>query len=870
MPLILLPWTNRSIAGLVREGEPVFACAPEYRFEWFWAVRGRFRVFRIAAAVVLAAFLGGAAARAQAPPTFQHEILPLFEQKCLLCHGEAKQAGLDLRTLNSIMAGGSSGPALIAGKPDQSVLWKMVDSGKMPMGGEEFGTEQKQLIRYWIENGRFPSLESARDENQAAKITAEARNFWSFRKPVQPAVPELKNAARVRTPIDAFALRQLEDKGWGVNADADRATLIRRAYLDLTGLPPTPDEVQAFVEDPSPEAYGKLIDRLLASPQYGERWGRHWLDVAGYSDSVGNADDELRPVSWEYRDWVIRAFNEDRPYDQFLVEQIAGDQLVNYEPGTKPKPEHIDELTATGFLRLPPDITDTQTIYQVDKWYDALQTTVETSLKAVTGLTVGCARCHDHKFDPILQEDYYKLTAVYQAVWDPENWLPAAIGFGEWPTRYILDAEKEQREAWIESVTGGDGYRSLRRDRRRLEEAYAAHRNRWRDKATAEAAAGGAAAAVDLPEITDEQLEKLFPELAAQAESFRAKEKELKGLTPHRIWAAWDLSKNPSPTYLLIRGNYLSPGYKVEPGIPLVLDDPESPFRFPDAKPEWNHTGRRLTLAKWLTQPDHPLTARVIVNRVWQFHFGEGIVRTPDDFGTTGARPTHPELLDWLAVNFVQNGWSFKWLHRQIMQSTVYRQSSAEDHAKMAADPSNKLLWRKAPLRLEAESIRDSMLAVTGELDSRQFGKYEPLTRAEDGEWVVDTENGGNEMRRSVYILNRRSGFHGMLQTFDAPTMDNGNMPQRFRSALPTQSLVLMNSQFVVDRAEVFARRVMTERDNFDGRVSRAFELAYGRGPEEGERSLAHGYLETRPNDLEAWRTFCQAIFGSNQFLYSF
>lgn len=767
------------------------------------------------------------------------------------------------------MAGGTRGPAVKPGDPEQSLIWQMVDSGKMPMGGEEFGPDQKKLLRYWIENGRFPSLESARDENQAAKITAEARNFWSLKKPVLPPAPAVKDAARLRTPIDAFALRQLEDKGWTLNPDADRATLIRRAYLDLIGLPPAPEEVKAFVEDYSPGAYAKLIDRLLASPQYGERWGRHWLDVAGYSDSVGNADDELRPVSWEYRDWVIRAFNEDKPYDQFLVEQLAGDQLVNYEPGTRPKPEQIGALTATGFLRLPPDITDTQTIYQVDKWYDALQSTVETSTKALTGLTVGCARCHDHKFDPILQEDYYKLTAIYQAVWDPENWLPAAIGFGEWPTRYILDADKEQRDAWIESMNG-DGARSLRRDRRRLEEAYDQHRNRWRDKATAEAAAGGAASTGDLPEITDEELEKLYPELAVQAEAFRAKEMGLKNLTPHRIWAAWDLSKTPSPTYLLQRGNYLSPGYKVEPGIPLVLDDPQNPFRFPDPKPEWNHTGRRLTLAKWLTQPDHPLTARVIVNRVWQFHFGEGIVRTPDDFGTQGARPTHPELLDWLAVNFVKNGWSFKWLHRQIMQSTVYQQSSAEDREKIAADPSDKLLWRKAPLRLEAEAIRDSMLAVSGELDPHAFGKYEPLSRAADGEWVVDTENGGNERRRSIYILNRRSGFHGMLQAFDAPAMDNGNMPQRFRAALPAQSLALMNSQFVVDRAQAFAKRVLAESDEFDGRVHRAFDLAYGRGPEDGERGLAHSYLEARPNDLEAWRTFCQAILGSNQFLYSF
>ena len=373
-----------------------------------------------------------------------------------------------------------------------------------------------------------------------------------------------------------------------------------------------------------------------------------------------------------------------------------------------------------------------------------------------------------------------------------------------------------------------------------------------------------------MPEISDKELEEHYPELAEQAAAFRVTVKTFEDLKPRRIWAAWDLSKTPSPTYLLLRGNYLTPGQEVEPGILAVFDDPENPFRFPEPKPDWNHTGRRLTLARWLTQPGHPLTARLIVNRVWLYHFGDGIVRTPDDFGAMGAPPTHPELLDWLAVNFVKNGWSFKWLHRQIMLSTVYRQSSLEDKEKFAADPSNKLLWRKAPLRLEAEVIRDSILAVSGQLEPTMYGKYEPLTRAADGEWVVDTQSGGNDRRRSLYILNRRSGYHGLLQTFDAPPMDNGNMPRRFRASLPAQSLALMNSPFVVEMADAFARRVLAESDSFDERVRRAFQLAYSRAPQEEERSLAHGYLEARPGDIEAWRTFCQAILGSNQFLYSF
>ena len=822
------------------------------------------------AAILIASLGGSPPADAQAPPTFQHEILPLFKTRCHTCHGEAQQLGdLDLRSLASIMAGGVGGPAVSPGSPESSILWQMIDSGKMPMSGEGFEPAEKQLIRYWIERGRFPALDAAREENQDAKITEESRNFWSFRKPVEGAVPVLKNTDQVRTPIDAFILRGLEEKDWKLSPDTDRATLIRRVYFDLVGLPPTPEDIETFVGDVSPGSYERLIDQLLDSPQYGERWARHWLDVAGYSDSVGNAADELRPNSWEYRDWVIRALNEDKPYDEFLVEQLAGDQLVNYEPGTRPRPEQIDALIATGFLRLPPDITDTQSIYQVDKWYDALQTTVETSAKALLGLTVGCARCHDHKFDPILQEDYYRLTAIYQSVWDPENWLPAAIGFGEWPTRYILDADKGQRDAWIDAVTDSERYRALRNDRRALEAAYQEYRTRRSDELTAEIGAGDSEATNDDAEISDEQLEALYPELAKQAADVRAKVKVVDDLMPRRIWAAWDLSKKPSPTYLLLRGNYLTPGPEVEPGVLAVLDDPKEPLHFPEPETEWNHTGRRLTLARWLTRPDHPLTARLIVNRVWLYHFGEGIVRTPDDFGEMGARPTHPELLDWLAVNFVKNGWSLKWLQRQVLMSSVYRQSSAEDRGKLAADPSNKLYWRKTPLRLEGEVIRDSILAISGQLEPAMYGKYEPLTRAPDGEWVVDMANGGKH-RRSLYILNRRSGYHGLLQAFDAPPMDNSNMPQRFRAALPAQSLAQMNSPFIVNMARAFARRVFKERATFDGRIERVFRLAYGRPPSEDERSLAHGYLEARPSEVGAWRTFCQAVFGSNQFLYSF
>lgn len=798
------------------------------------------------------------------PPTFQHEILPLFEERCIVCHGEAqKMGGLDLRSIAAIMAGGSSGPALLPGDPDASLLWKQLETGKMPLSGEPFKPEEMRVIRAWIEQGRFPSMDAALDEKRAAVITDEARNHWAFQPPDKTSPPTLNDAARVRTPIDAFLLAELERKTWSFSPDADRRTMIRRAYLDLTGLPPSPEEVDTFVAAPDPRAYEKLVDKLLDSPHYGERWGRHWLDVAGYSDSVGNAADELRPVSWEYRDWVIQAFNDDKPFDRFLLEQIAGDQLVNYRPGTKPNPEHIDELIATGFLRLPPDISDTQSIYQVDKWYDALQTTVETSMKAVMGLTFGCARCHDHRFDPILQEDYYKLTAVYQAAFDPENWVPAALGFGHWPVRYVLDAEPEHREAYIQAAT--NDYPELRKAKNALNQEYRKYRNMWREESTAQAADADSSAGEALEDISNAELEKLYPELASKGEKVRRKERWYREITPRRIWAAWDVSKEPSPTYLLIRGNYLSPGPPVPPGVPAVLDDPDRPFQFPEPRDEWHHTGRRLALAKWLTRPDHPLTARVFVNRVWQYHFGEGIVRTPDDFGTQGSPPTHPELLDWLAAELVSSGWSLKHVHRQILASTTWQQDSQPREDGLKTDAASRLLWRFPPRRLEAEAIRDCILAVTGKLDLKMGG---PGFSA----FEVDLENvrhyfpkknyGPADWRRMVYMTKVRQERDSVFGVFDCP--DGSQVaPKRSRSTTPLQALNLLNSRFVMQQAEFLASRLQTDAPSAAERITRAWKLCFGRSPDDAEIDLAQKFVSSR-----GWTQFCRALLNTNEFLF--
>jgi hypothetical protein len=824
---------------------------------------------------------------AQRAPLFKSEIQPVLEKNCVQCHNDSnRMAGLDLSSFAGLMTGGSSGPVIAPGKPDRSLMWKLIEGGQMPMGGKLTDGE-KQLIKTYIEQGRFPAAEidSAELAREAAKITPESRKWWSFVKPVKAPAPAVHNNEKVRTGIDSFIEAKLEERGWTLQADADRITLARRAFLDLTGLPPTPAELRAFMEDNSVNAYEKLIDRLLASPRYGEQWGRHWLDVAGYSDTTGDAGDSARQAAYKYRDYVIQAFNRNKPYNRFLLEQFAGDQLVNYKPGSSPTPEQVEPLTATGFLRTTADITDNQTIYEVDKYFDALQKATETSMRAVMGLTVGCARCHDHKFDPILQRDYYKLTASFQAVYDPENWLAGNLAYGPWPSRMILDTDPAKRETWIREVTS-DRQKTMRRQQLLLDARY----QRFREELKAgkelteerrEEIRKELAADADLdidpnaPKdfISDEDLEKRFPELAKERADLKAMKRGAKvSVDPNYIMAAWDVSKTPSPTYVLQRGNYLAPGETVQPGIPAVLDDPAHPFQFPDTQkhPEWNHTGRRLALAQWLTGADNPLTARVFVNRVWQFHFGEGIVRSVDDFGAQGARPTHPELLDWLAVSFVEHGWDIKWLTKQIMMSSVYRQSSTEDSAKMAADPSDKLLWRKAPLRLEAETIRDSMLEISGLLDPKMFGPPEPLKRAEDGQWVEDNTK-GNPNRRSVYLAYARTRPEGFLRAFDCPDMTSDSQSERFRAALPIQSLALLNNPLAVRAAKAIAGQVLEQsQGNIDEALNRAFTEVYSRPPYPEELSLAKRAISSASDPAGGLRLFIQGMIGANDFLYSF
>jgi len=832
-------------------------------------------------------------AAAQRAPLFKSEILPILEKNCTQCHGsQQKMAGLDLTSFASMMQGSSSGPVIAPGKPERSLLWKLIEGGQMPQGGKLTAAE-KQTIKAYIEQGRFPAQVAETpaeiEKRESAKITQEDRNWWSFKKPLKAAVPTVKNKDQVNTPIDAFVLAQLERRGWKMQPEADRTTLIRRAYFDLTGLPPTPAEVTAFVNDQSPDAWEKQIDKLLASQHYGEQWGRHWLDVAGYSDSRGDAGDSDREVSWKYRDYVIHAMNRNKPINLFLMEQMAGDQMVNYKHLAIPTPDQIEPLTATGFLRTTADITDNQTIYEVDKYFDAQQKAMETSLHALLGITVQCARCHDHKFDPILQSDYYKLMAVYQAVWDPENWLPADLNHGPWPSREVLDMDPDARAAWIKDVTSNDA-KALRRMDDLLEATYQRFRAEIKGGRDISDPAKRAQIRKDIENdpdlevdrnaprdgITDQEMDKRFPELPKwkdEIQTLRYSRRNQSKIPANYIEAAWDISKTPSQTYILARGNYLAPGREVQPALPRVLDNPAHALEFPDPTkhPEWNGTNRRLILAKWMTSNDNPLVPRVFVNRVWQWHFGDGIVRSVDDFGTQGSKPTNQPLLDYLTVTFEEHNWDLKWLTKQIMTSHAYRQASAEVPEYVAADPSDKFMWRKAPIRLDAETIRDSMLTISGLLNERMFGQQEPIKRGPDGQWMEDERKGNGANRRSLYLAQTRTRWVNFLHVFDCPDMTSDNQAERFRASLPTQSLALMNNPVVMRSTKAFSQKLLEEsKNNYDVAVKLAFNEAYNRPPTAKEQELAKQSLASESKPEEGLRLFIQAMFGANGFLYSF
>lgn len=815
------------------------------------------------------------------PSVTQHDILPILQLRCTVCHGRrVQEGGLDLRTVEGLLRGGVSGPAAVPGDPEGSLIIQRVRASEMPpprrvveVSVKPMTASESALLQRWIAAG-MPQV--AAPQVHASEVEPADRQHWAFVPPREPAVPQVRAGERVRNPIDAFVLARLEAEGLTLAPEADRRTLLRRAYADLWGLPPTPKEVADFLGDTSPDAYERLIERLLASNHYGERWARFWLDLAGYSDSEGvQNSDPIRTNAWRYRDYVIRSLTADKPYDRFLLEQLAGDELADYEHAAQITPELADNLIATGFLRMAADGTFACITAFVPDRLEVIHAELDVLTSAVMGLTMRCAQCHEHKFDPIPQRDYYRLAAIFKGAYDEHDWLkPTADGQGAiapFPIRELPYVTTAEREAWERACRAIDAQLSTLEGE--LQERAAALRKQIQHARLAEVAETERDALRETLALPDEQRSEAQRTLYARyeprlalpleelaeldaafkqfAESVAARQRELESSRPPEptIRALWDRGE-PSPTYVLRRGNYLTPGEPVEPGVPEVLEDSGHPYVPQPPWPGAASTGRRLAFARWLVRPDHPLTARVIVNRVWRHHYGAGLVRTLDNFGRSGTPPTHPELLDWLAVQLTRHGWSLKWLHRLIMTSSVYRQSSLASPTALALDPENRLLSRMPLRRLDAEALRDTLLAVSGTLDPTPFGPPEPVEATPEGLVVEQGTQAG--WRRSIYLLQRRTQPITLLEAFDQPRM-SPNCIERPESNVAPQALHLLNDRRVRQLADAMADRVLQDCEahstgeqaaDVARLLNQAWMRALARPPDENELQLAHAAYE--------------------------
>ena len=767
-------------------------------------------------------------------PLTEHDILPIFQLRCIACHGKRKQeAGLDLRTVASRIQGGKSGPALVPGDPDGSLLIQRIKSGDMPPAELQLKFSVRSMtdgelakVRRWIAAGAPegpPREKLVVDLDNDPLVSDEDRRFWSFQPPERPSVPEPKAAENVRNPIDAFLLRKLETQGLTYSPEAERVKLLRRAYLDLTGMPPTPEEVASYLSDASPDAYEKMIDRLLDSPAYGERWSRHWLDLAGHTDSEGFGNhDNPREFAWRYRDYVIRSLNSDKPYSRFLMEQIAGDELGDYRDQEVTQ-ELVDRLAATGFLRTAADPTDAPERGFIAERMNIIADEIQVLTSSVMGLTVGCARCHDHKYDPIPQRDYYRFSAILQTSYDPYDWLP--------PKKRQLDIalESEKREVAEHNAPLEKKIEQLEAALAREEKPYRERLLQERLQDLPESVRDDLRAVADVPEdsrtevqtylarkfaktleITGPQLKTKFPELERRVDPIEEDLQATKGKLhpePH-IRVLVDTGGVASGSYLLRRGDPIVPVQVVEPGVPSVFKAGFKPYEIKPPYSGADSSGRRLALARWLTQPNHPLTARVMVNHIWLRHFGRGIVASPSNFGRSGTPPSHPELLDWLAMEFVRSGWSIKHLHRLMMTSTAYRQASQVNEALLAADTENVLLSRMPLRRMDAEVLYDSLLKVTGRLDPKLFGPPSDVEVKDNKEVVAEPT--GEGYRRSLYVAQRMQKPLTLLDAFDLPRM-TPNCIERRQSQVATQALQMMNGSDVWEHSRYMAGRLIDE-----------------------------------------------------------
>jgi hypothetical protein len=862
----------------------------------------RYGLLATFAGVLLTASSG---AQTASSPSFAREVAPILGRSCLPCHGTSqKLASLDLSSRDAALKGGEkSGAAIVPGKSAESSLYRRI-AGKeqpaMPLGGK-LSDKEIEILKNWIDAGAQWDGDAKADEKT---FTAQQKNWWAFRPPVRHPVPKL--AAH---PVDAFIKRTIEDKGLEQGPPADRRSLLRRAWLDLIGLLPPPAEVEAFVNDTSPDAWEKRVDQLLASPHYGERWGRHWLDVARYADSWGHIHDDDNPNAWRYRDYVIQSFDDDKPYSRFIVEQLAGDEVDEVTYNT---------LIATGFHRIAPRVLFREK-QNPHYRYDYLDDMIGTTSRAFLGLTVSCARCHDHKFDPISQMDYYRMMALFFPYVDYNHPLATPEEIAEYEskkaeidakiqavTREIRRIEEPYREAAFQKKleTFPEDVRTAVRkpeeQRTNGQKLLAAQVLSIRNTVARNLTLNDADAAVrqrlqDQLRDLRAQLPKPLPVAAGIRDGdYRFTpdgpgDEPVPGTTAKRIKADFDGSYVPSPgrpyeappLYFPamvdpVKGKLIEPGFLsvIASGTPVKIAPP----------PGKQTSGRRRALAEWIASPDNPLTARVMVNRIWHYHFGRGLVSTPSNFGRMGSLPSHPELLDWLATEFVRDGWSVKRMHKLIMMSQTYRMASSfYRDSNVRKDPDNVALWRFPTRRLESEVIRDVILSASGQLNTQAGGppffpavpKAAFVEVARVGKWMLTKEE-PSTWRRSVYSYWKRARRSPMFEVFDQPdgmvTCDRRN-----NTTVPTQALTLLNDEFVLVQARHFAARVrQAAGDDPSAQISAAYKIALSRDPTDTEATRSLEFLEKQRAHhapkadpiLSALTDFTHVILNLNEFLY--
>lgn len=897
---------------------------------------------------------------------FERNVRPIFVNRCSGCHGDkVSMAGLNLTTPDGFLKGTETGPVITPGDPSASRLLRAVGYAgkiKMPPGGRLPDTEIDALTK-WVEMGTpWPKSDSP------SRNTPKDGRFWAFQPARDYPPPKVKRGDWVRSPIDQFVLAKLEENDLTPSAPAERLTLLRRAKLDLHGLPPTEEEMKEFLSDTGPGAFARLVDRLLASPRYGEQWGRHWLDVARYADSTGLDEDLRLPYSWRYRDYVINAFNEDLPYDRFVREQLAGDLM----PAAHPGEVNAQGIVATGFLALGP-----KPLAQQDKLrvlYDVVDEQIDTTSKAFMGVTIACARCHDHKFDPISTRDYYSLASIFastkyfedikafvskvyfaplapQEVYERYRQSQERVKARELQidallsteTRRYTDArllprladymvaarevyaggktvadaasrdhlDQKTLEKWVDYLKPGSEFRpylaqwheatasAVRHTAEQYQEKFRAVGNQWGvelskwqenvatavqlnqkapEKPNFEGGTFGTGDARFFADVTapegafgvpaKEQDALLSGESKRRLAELRRELEEIKRNVPPEPPMACAVAEGESiQQRVLIRGNHQSPGDPVAKQFPAVLaGNRQLPIE---------HGSGRKELAEWLTSADHPLTSRVMVNRIWQWHFGEGIVRTPNNFGSAGDRPSHPELLDYLAQKFVEQGWSIKSMHRMIMLSSTYQMSSHSSEDARKRDPGNRLLSHFSRRRLTIEEMRDSFLAMDGSLDLTMGGRIADGLKADEYE-KRPSFNPDKIPRRSVYLPLVRNKLPSVFKLFDFVDT-TASSESRTESNIAPQALFMMNSEFIHERSHSLASLLLADRAAREAvRVERAYRMTLARTPTPEEVELALSYLKKYPTNVQAeaeanvaaWDSFCRILLASNEFNY--